>query len=336
MDESDWVSAHAFYHGDLDLLVTEGIAPLAADLDSAGALRRWFFLRYWEGGPHARLRLLPEPGHRARVERAVLEGLAEYFRALPSREPMRRDRYLHMASYYARRERMETFETDLRPDNSVALLPYRREYDRYGGASDAVERHFAESSRIAVGLLAEGTAPEQRTTAAFAAVLLAWLVAEPDLGSLAERVGTAESAVPRSTDLLGLGGTPPTARREQRRDQAIGVARGLLPLAAHAGDLPRTGTFVDWTRSALALRAGVERTRAGASDPDPFQVLDTCAHLFCNRIGVLLNSEDEIRGAAAEAVGALAAEQEADGEDDEDDREDRGGMAQPARRVLRE
>ncbi|GAA4947955.1 hypothetical protein GCM10023224_34770 [Streptomonospora halophila] len=333
MDESDWVSAHAFYHGDLDLLVTEGIAPLAAELASAGALRRWFFLRYWEGGPHARLRLLPERGHRARVERAVLEGLAGYFRARPSREPMRRDRYLHMASYYARRERAEAFETDLRPDNSVALLPYRREYDRYGGACEAVEHHFAESSRIALRLLAGGASSEQRTTAAFAAVLLAWLVAEPDLGRLAARVGTAESAAPRSVDLLGLGGTPPSARRQQRRDQAVGVARGLLPLAAHAGDVPRSGTFVDWTRSAITLRADVERARTGTSGPDPFQVLDTGAHLFCNRIGVLLDSEDEIRGAAAEAVGALAAEQAADGEDD---REDRGGVAQPARRVLRE
>ncbi|WP_052809896.1 lantibiotic dehydratase C-terminal domain-containing protein [Streptomonospora alba] len=333
MDESDWVSAHAFYHGDLDLLVTEGIAPLTAELDSAGVLRRWFFLRYWEGGPHVRLRLLPERGGRARVEQAVLDGLAGYFRACPSREPMRRDRYLHMASFYARRERMEAFETDLRPDNSVAFLPYRREYDRYGGAGEAVERHFAESSRLAVRLLVEGAALGQRTTAAYAAVLLAWLVAEPDLGRLAARVGTAESAKPGSVDLLGLGGTPPSARLEQRRDQALGIARGLLPLAARARDVQRPGTFVDWARSAIALRADVEGAQGGASGPAPFQVLDTCAHLFCNRIGVLLNSEDEIRGAAAEAVGTLAAEQAANGGDD---KEDRGGMAQPARRLLRE
>ncbi|MFE2245476.1 thiopeptide-type bacteriocin biosynthesis protein [Streptomyces lavendulae] len=45
----------------------ESLPALITALREAGLLRRWFFIRYWQGGPHLRLRQafadLPRDGH---------------------------------------------------------------------------------------------------------------------------------------------------------------------------------------------------------------------------------------------------------------------------------
>ncbi|QVQ51271.1 thiopeptide-type bacteriocin biosynthesis protein [Spiractinospora alimapuensis] len=335
MAESDWISVHVFRHDDLEGLVSEGIAPLMGELRAENALRDWFFLRYWEGGPHVRLRVLPEDGRRGAVEELLRNRLETYLRDNPSRGRMRLDHYLHLAASYSRRERKSSFATELRPDNSLVCLPYSREHDRYGrnSAIEAVERHFTESSELASQLLRPGTTSEQRTTSAYAAILLAWLACEPDLPSLAERIGTASPTVPASVDLLGLGGSPRRGGRGAT-GEATEIARSLRTLASHVDQVRRSGTFVDWSRSVTALRDALERC---PSEDRPaievFQVLDTCAHLFCNRIGVLLNAEDVVRGMAADAVRELASEEAPEGNENG---EDTGVVAQSARRVLRQ
>ena len=56
---STWISAHIFHAGDLDALITRVAGPLVSDLNPEG----FFFLRYWEGGPHLRLRMrVSDPG----------------------------------------------------------------------------------------------------------------------------------------------------------------------------------------------------------------------------------------------------------------------------------
>src|SRR5215475_1105633 len=94
--ESDWVSAHVFYQGDLTELLVNGIVPLTRELthDGMAALLcgtpGWFFLRYWEGGPHLRLRVLPALRcDRAVIEALITERLGQHLREQPSTELMR-------------------------------------------------------------------------------------------------------------------------------------------------------------------------------------------------------------------------------------------------------
>ncbi|MFE2270373.1 lantibiotic dehydratase C-terminal domain-containing protein [Streptomyces lavendulae] len=68
-----WLSWHVHVPADglgtdrLSPLVRENLPALITPLHEASLLRRWFFIRYWEGGPHLPLRQafadLPRDGH---------------------------------------------------------------------------------------------------------------------------------------------------------------------------------------------------------------------------------------------------------------------------------
>lgn len=83
---SKWLSIHVWYH-DLthhDDLIVLGIKPLVHKLRSEKVLRRCFFIRYWTGGPHVRLRLLPESNAAGRCRDVVEMGLSDYLAMAPS------------------------------------------------------------------------------------------------------------------------------------------------------------------------------------------------------------------------------------------------------------
>src|SRR5215471_11929241 len=181
--EREWVSAYLYYHGDLDDILVEVISPLAERLDRAGLARQWFFLRYWEGGNHIRFRVLPsDEADRAELCRLIAEHAERFFRCRPSADRMTQDDYAPLARALAMGEQLQSYSRQLRPNNSIEFVSYHPEYDRYGDLESvrAVERHYAESSHIALGLLARGMSASQRATACYSALLAAWLSGEPD------------------------------------------------------------------------------------------------------------------------------------------------------------
>jgi hypothetical protein len=272
-ETGEWVSAHIYHGGDLDRLLTGAVRPLVAEL---GAGTDFFFLRYWDGGPHLRLRIpVAGPARRAEVEALVRDRCAAYLAGNPSPGRLSPAGYARTAAALARGEGLTTYLTELQPDDSVALTPYRPEHDRYGHgpALAAVERHFVESSRIALRVLGAGPTAEQRAGAAAAAILSAWAIAPP--------------------------GRPTPSTMEDRRGSAmVRLARQMQGLAA--GRTGGTGTLADWTRTLLTLRAELTEAAAPA-------VLDLCAHLLCNRLGVPLTVEATLRRRAAAARAELTA-----------------------------
>ncbi|MFC4585737.1 lantibiotic dehydratase C-terminal domain-containing protein [Sphaerisporangium corydalis] len=339
--ESAWVSAHVFYQGDLDPLITGVVAPLVAELDAAGLAREFFFLRYWDGGPHLRLRVLPATdgaadaadasgvtdrrtgGVRAEVERLVAERFGDHLARYPSAGHPDPEEYARMARSLAEREHLTSYSERPHPPNSVSFIPYRREHDRYGHgpAIEAVERHFAESSRIALRVVTLGVPADRRATAAGALILLTWFIGEPDPGRLASWTGD-----------LGPGGRASwTGGRRRapdgddaRRDKVTGLARRMRALAA-VQDPPPGGTLADWARSARTLRDTLTALAAEGAFVPPSRgwegrggiatpgggvptVLDICAHLICNRFGLSIVTEAALRRLAAEAVAVLAEE----------------------------
>lgn len=181
--ESDWVAAHVFYHDRLDRLLTEAAAPLATELVRRGLADDFFFLRYWDGGPHLRFRaLIPDDTGRAGATELIRRRFTEFLTAHPAPGEVDRSSYERSAEQLARWERLPGHE-GLRPNNVVEFRPYRRERERYGygRAVTAVERHFGESSRLALRLLSKGADAGQRFTAAYSMITLSWLpyVAEP-------------------------------------------------------------------------------------------------------------------------------------------------------------
>jgi Lantibiotic biosynthesis dehydratase C-term len=271
----DWVSAHVFHAGPLDGLLTGAVRPLVTELVDGGLVDGYFFLRYWEGGPHLRLRLRPTSGAATDpVRAAVTARCTRYLAAHPSARPVPEAEYAAAAARLARQERRDTYTESLYPNDSVHFVGYRPEHDRYGtGASlAAVERHFVESSRIALALVTTTDRPA-RQTAAFGALLLARSVGPPR---------------PEP-------GAGPDERYAAQRDRLLRLG-SMLRRRTAAG----SGSLAAWRRSLETLDGALAGTDRRA------EVIDTCAHLFCNRLGVALPEETHLRYLAARTSADLA------------------------------
>jgi len=267
----DWLSLHAFHHGDLDALLMHAVRPLLARLRADRLLDRYFFLRYWDGGPHLRLRLLPPPAvDAADVERLAVAWLRGYLAEHPAPDLPAIADYPRFAPALAGREGVDGYLPHPLPNNSVHAIAYVPEVDRYGDGESlaAVEAHFAESSRIALGLVCAGAGRRQRHTAALCAVMLGWRAQ----GTTPPQVTDPE--LDRSY----------AAGREALRELAGQVAR----IADGTSTLPHSGALRSWWRS---LGPGPVR-----------RVADLCAHLLCNRLGLTYTDERNVRRLAARTV----------------------------------
>jgi thiopeptide-type bacteriocin biosynthesis protein len=156
----NWVSLHIFYVGTLEPLLLDAIEPLVQDLRERKLIQRFFFIRYWQEGPHLRLRLLPAEGiSREDVQRRAEEALLAYLKRSPSlytldneqRSPSYKEMFL---AEYTLEEWQELYgesdEMPLRANNSVHAIPYEPEYGRYGGSEgvELAEWHFEKSSEM--------------------------------------------------------------------------------------------------------------------------------------------------------------------------------------------
>ena len=122
---SEWLDAKRYTGtGTADRVLVDLVAPVVRQLQDAGAIDRWFFLRYGDPDWHVRLRLHGPP-----------EGLAAL--ALPA---------LHAAA--------EPLFADGRL-RKLQLDTYERELERYGGAAgiEQAERLFHADSEAVLGIV---------------------------------------------------------------------------------------------------------------------------------------------------------------------------------------
>lgn len=294
MTEPVWVSAHVFRHDDLDPLLLSHIAPLMAELVADGLVRAFFCLRYWEGGPHVRLRMRTDAAHADEAGRRVAERLGAHLRAHPSARAMDPDGYARIAAEFAALEGRPGYERRLYPPDTVHLIPYQPEHASFGhGPSlDAVERHFCESTAVALDVLR--TDPPRRVSAAMAMTLATLLSFPPaaehpghdptaalmrEPWSRASAAGEAEAAWLRSRDELAA---------------MAGRLRAADPYAAPGGPVHA------WLRSVRALRDRLIALRLEGAFSSGFPrpvtyALNRCLHLHLNRLGVSLAQEARLR-----------------------------------------
>lgn len=306
-----WVSAHLFYHADLDDLLVHLVDPLVRELSGTTAAD-WFYLRYWDGGPHVRLRILcADDKDRPRVEETIRCHAGRFFVSHPSRGSWNEDSYRRIAEQLARMEGLDTHAA-LYPDNSLRFIGYEPEFARYGtGRSiSAAERHFGDSSRICLGLVRAGTSRPRRLTRAFAAILAAWSSATRDRALLTRWATHRLSNMDKPGDPPGTDLDPHYARQKTgltavTRRLMSGKERSASPDGDWRGSLARL-------HDAIAEQAGtaphtlprVSRPEDGSAPEETrlLPLLDLCAHLFCNRLGVPPHEERYVRYLAGRAL----------------------------------
>lgn len=299
----EWVSAHVFYAADLDPLLVEAVAPLVRELTDQALIDGYFFVRYWDGGYHLRLRCRPTSGNRIIVEQRVAARVTHFLHDHPASEEVDPEEYAASAAELARQERVPDYQRRPYPTNTVEFIPYRREHERYGYGESmaAVERHFARSSEIVLSWLVAGLPPAERTAAALATTLLAWFCAGVGPGGVADPARVGRMAAWSDP----LGATPDQERYDRQRGQLHRLAAKMWVLAARSGDLSGAGRLLDWARSVRSLHETLAGTLDRTGDRTPFGVVDVCAHLACNRLGVVPEEERQLRYLAARAVAAL-------------------------------
>ena len=162
----DWVALHVFYASDANPILVEAVRPLVAELRRDELIDRWFFIKYWMEGPHLRVRFRPS---RPEVKAEVTSRATAAIEAFLARRPALYDtdidglgdiyKKMYVAEYGEQRF-IEEYGVDgvmpFRPNNSVALMPYEQEFDRYGGpvGMELAEWHFQASSDLVAKLLA--------------------------------------------------------------------------------------------------------------------------------------------------------------------------------------
>src|SRR5579875_3702716 len=131
MHDASWTGYHIFLHdiGLSERFIVEVVERHSRRYDP-NLPKSWFFLRYWEGGPHVRFRL---HGLTAEEADSIERRLAEEVKPFVSERPLKRE------EYYAR-QRFDGTPVDVATlpwwnEGSVVRIPYAPEFGRYGGTA---------------------------------------------------------------------------------------------------------------------------------------------------------------------------------------------------------
>lgn len=168
-----WSAVHVHYHQPQDNLLADGIAPAVVAARSHAS--RWFFLRYWERGPHIRLRFRYDDGNGEAALQSVRAALEAYIARHPSTSSLSPERLAAVLLGLARLEGTDGTAIPI-ADNTVVAWPYEPEGAKYGGplGIDVAEELFERSSDAVIETLRAVRAGEaSRPGIAFAMMLAA-------------------------------------------------------------------------------------------------------------------------------------------------------------------
>jgi thiopeptide-type bacteriocin biosynthesis protein len=105
-----WVSAHLFYAEPWEQMLAASVKPFVEKLVEEKLIDQFFFIRYWEHGPHIRLRLKTDVSREVGVRTRLFPHCNRYFEEAPS----------------DMRETNRKKDTDY-PNNSVQFIDYEPE-----------------------------------------------------------------------------------------------------------------------------------------------------------------------------------------------------------------
>lgn len=134
-----WLAVHLFYNEPWEIFLLESVKPFVDTLIQAGIAEQYFFIRYWDQGPHIRLRIKGEASVLDNIVRPnIEEHFQVYFESRPSFriDPTYISNYPEGSKWY--------------PNDSIQFITYQQELDRFGGAKGILlaERQFQLSSEI--------------------------------------------------------------------------------------------------------------------------------------------------------------------------------------------
>jgi hypothetical protein len=142
--QQPWLACYIYRPEPWESLLTEHVGPFARSVLKEGLAEQYFFIRYWERGPHIRLRF---KGERRRMDETVRPKLDQYFSQYFSENPSDREEPEAVASLPEERQWF--------PNDSVQYIEYEPETARYGGpvGLEISERQFQISSDTVLAVM---------------------------------------------------------------------------------------------------------------------------------------------------------------------------------------
>lgn len=320
-----WLALHIFCRGDQDSVIVDLIFPTLRRLRTGRWLARYFFIRYWNGGPHLRVRMqcLQPVGEVEREFREAVEPLLD--RA--SFDASEDGRYAAEAERIYKMERTfsggqwdgEPLET-IQPSGTIQARPYRFDEERYGGcwAEESTHDHAWASTEIACSVLelTRNSAASPCVFALHAAAVASRVLLETS-GSRVLEYFTRCSELEPEPELFETHGERRWEDRGflayRKQGAALDDVRGLIE-----GRDPRAPEFwllllEAWREELVLRREFFSRARSvrGLQVQPDHLILDAM-HLFLNRLGMGLTMECYlyylIAGALRDRVSALSSD----------------------------
>lgn len=179
--EKKWLSFHIFIHDTSfhDEFILNHLYPVIQELFKKGLIYSWFFIRYWEGGPHIRVRLLIDKDETSLMfKNKILDNI----KAIPmlSEELSPKLYYKNYLKENFTNKEMENY--GWYPDHSMIDQTYFAELERYGGYKviGESEKLFEISSEIALRIIKATSNRKNRLLVAFDFILIYSLAIYPD------------------------------------------------------------------------------------------------------------------------------------------------------------
>jgi hypothetical protein len=316
--QKEWWAIHIFLFDPQasESCLVDDIVPAVRDLIAQGKASDWFFIRYWEGGPHLRLRLANIGS--ADLE-CFLEALRQKVEGRMSETAMTREDYYGQHPFDG-----EPVDIDALPwygDGLAVEIAYEPETVRYGGpqALHLSEGLFGVSSDVAVQIVgATRSQFDKRLAAAFVLMLAAASVAGRDAAGIltfCHNYGSMWARYSGQTRAVADGPLPQPSPGHLAAVASLVAGRGLSSAFAQ-----------HWYESLFRLRDGLERLgRDGAlvspmdgtvaDTPERIEyaivaILWSQVHMLNNRLAVMPAQEVLVARAVAAAARALMVKDE--------------------------
>ncbi|RFC71779.1 thiopeptide-type bacteriocin biosynthesis protein [Streptomyces sp. AcE210] len=259
-----------------DRVLTDVIGPTIGELAPGTP---WFFIRYWQAGPHLRLRIRDlEPDTYHRVEEALRVRLADAGTLGPGEEPLAPDAYLEGAGALASAgEQGDDRHVRAMLTPGLHRADYDPEFDRYGGPAlmPATEDLFRLSSELVLRLAPKAPAQAQRSLLA----LRGTMAAAAALGDTVERGYFYAHGLGAWRAWAGEAGYPDELLDSLTTITRDAGAKPVNPLAH--------GPFAHWHDRLAALTGDIREK----SPTHPGMILFSHAHMLHNRLGLSLLEE---------------------------------------------
>ncbi len=146
MSSIPWLAAYLYYEEPWEDLLNQAVKPFVERILADQLADGFFFIRYWERGPHVRLRFHGDPTAMAnRITPLLDDHFQGYFTAHPSErtEPEWLAKLPEDQQWY--------------PNNSIHYITYEPELERYGGTTGILiaEKQFQHSSEAVLAVIEE-------------------------------------------------------------------------------------------------------------------------------------------------------------------------------------